>query len=108
MIKEEKEEIIIDSMFLDISNGGVEIFVIDRGFGPTIKIKTSALGNLINTSEIFTDRKSLKELGEMLITASGRKKEYSKDYCHKAKRVKAVEVKPFIHSVEPTTQGTRP
>lgn len=72
----------IGSVYLHISNSGVEFKVIDEGFGPTIVVESSALGNIQSSIKTFTDTYSLKQLGEMLIKAS--EQEYSKDYIHKA------------------------
>ena len=69
---------VIDSLYLHISNSGVTISIKDRGFGPTIEIKTSAFGNINNTTEIFTNKESLKKLAEMFAKAA--EEEYSEDY----------------------------
>jgi len=72
----------IGSVYMHICNSGATISIIDRGFGPTIKIGTSSFGNINNSTEIFTDKESLKELVKLFTKAID--EEYSNDYCNKA------------------------
>ena len=44
--------------------------VSDGDFGPQIDIHSSALGNIQSSMKIYTDKKSLKALGEMFTKAS--------------------------------------
>lgn len=69
--------------YLHVGNSGVTFSVWDSGYGPEIRIESSAFGNIVNTSVVYTNTKSLKKIGEMLIEAS--QYEYSKEYVHSAK-----------------------
>lgn len=79
----EANPIIIDSICLDIGNGGMFIRVEDRGRGPSLTLQSNQLGNIIADTVIHTDVNSLRMLGEMLIKASEVK--FSEDYCYKAR-----------------------
>lgn len=83
MTKKNKEAIKIAGVNFDISNSGVSFTVQDEGNGPTIKIRSSAFGNLQNEVIVFTNSYGLKLLGKMFLEAS-KYDSFTDDYCHAA------------------------
>lgn len=71
-----------NKVYLHISNSGVTFKVFDGEFGPEINIRTASFGNMVNTLVVYTNKKSLKAIGEMFLKAS--ELEYKEPYCHKA------------------------
>jgi hypothetical protein len=56
------------SIFLDIGDGGIGFQVdFDQRFGPTITISHSHFGNVSTATRVFTDRESLRKLGEFFV-----------------------------------------
>lgn len=64
-------------VYLHISNSGVTFQVIDVGYGPTVRVTSSAFSNMTSTLDIHTDRESLAALGRLFTDAA--QEEYSSD-----------------------------
>lgn len=78
-----KENAIVrGTVYLHISDSGVNVSVIDEGNGPTLVIDSSSFGNMVSEMKIHTDRKSLEALRNMLTDSLDFK--YSNPYCHAA------------------------
>lgn len=73
---------VVGEVYVHIGNGGLN-FAVKDDEGPTIEIKAYHFGHTTNTTCIFTDKKTLKEIGEMFIKAS-EYDNYSEEYCHVA------------------------
>lgn len=81
-MKEFVEEKVFGERYFHISNSGVNFSIVDQGYGPTIRISSSAFGNLVHVLEVNVSQECLTELAIMFAEAS--KKEYSSEYCNKA------------------------
>lgn len=57
-------------VYLHISNSGVKFRVLDVGHGPTVRVTSSAFGNMLSTLDIHTDPESLAVLGKMFTDAA--------------------------------------
>lgn len=73
----------IETIHLDIGDGGATFTIADKGYGPEIRIRTSHYGNCENKLTIMTDAESLRILGEKFIEAS--KREFSPTYVYAAR-----------------------
>lgn len=72
----------IGEVYLHVGNSGATIEVVDSGHGPEIRILTSAFGNLTQSTQIMTDRVSLKALAKLF--ASAAEYDFSPQYVHAA------------------------
>lgn len=77
------ENKVIESLYLHVSNSGATFSVVDLGYGPVVRIETSAFGNLAMSVDVITDTNALKALSEMFAKAAEHSG-YSEDYCNKA------------------------
>jgi hypothetical protein len=83
-LDERKVPHLIGEQYWHISNSGITFQVLNHPSGsPALRIYTSSFGNLENTLLIFTDKKSLRELGKMLTKCSTKCSD--KNYCCKAR-----------------------
>jgi hypothetical protein len=73
-------EKVIEEQYLHIGNSGATFSVIDEGYGPTIKVRTSSFGNMQNEFRLHVQKSNLVELGKMFLAASGYT--FSQDYCN--------------------------
>lgn len=73
----------IETIHLDIGDGGATFTIADSGYGPEIRVRTSHYGNCVNELSIKTDAESLRILGEKFIEVS--KKEFSPAYVYAAR-----------------------
>lgn len=70
-------------VYLHVSNSGAIFSVMDRGYGPSLEIESSAFGNIVHTFQIHTTKSGLADLRDMLTAALDH--EFSEEYCHAAK-----------------------
>jgi len=69
----------LGKVYMHVSNSGAVFEVIDEGYGPTLKVSSSAFGNLQHELRVHTDTQSLEILGQMLLEAA--EQEFSPPYC---------------------------
>lgn len=73
-------ENIIAEQYLHIGNSGVTFQVVDMGHGPTIRVLSSSLGNMVHQFTLHVRPENLTALGEMFKDAAGFK--FSQQYCN--------------------------
>ena len=73
----------IGRVYFHINNGGISFSVIDRGYGPTIKVECGHFGHQTNHIEFHTTEKGLECLSRLFEHACS--KDYSQLYCDPAK-----------------------
>lgn len=73
---------LIGSVNLEVGDGGMHFEVVDEGFGPTVKIRTSHFGNLQGSMKVHTTNEGLQALSDLFARAA--KEKYSREYVHKA------------------------
>lgn len=79
-MKTKTEAKVLLSQYLHIGNSGVTFSVLDLGYGPTLRMSSSAGGNMQNEFTLFVRRSNLRALGDMLLAAA--ELDYSPDYCN--------------------------
>lgn len=73
----------VASAYFHIGNSGVTFSVVDEGFGPCIRISSSAFGNNQIKQDVLVTKNELLALAEMFAYACT--KNYSEEYCHPAR-----------------------
>jgi hypothetical protein len=73
----------VGDVYLHVSNSGISFGIVDEGFGPTIKIHTSAFGNISQFISVHVDREALQKLSELFAKAAN--EDYTDEYCHAAR-----------------------
>ncbi len=84
----ETADVEVGSVFLNLGNCGISFSIVDGKNGPTVVIRQSSFGNLVTTTEIFTDNNSIKGLANLFEAASYHQFK-NKPYCHKARTIKS-------------------
>lgn len=69
-------------VYLHIGNGGVVFEVVNKKYGPMIRMSSSHFGNNNITQELYVKKEDLLKLSLMFAQAANQK--YNKPYCHAA------------------------
>jgi hypothetical protein len=75
--------VVVAETYLHVGNSGVTFSVEDEGFGPTVKIRTSAFGNLNHETKLLVSKEGLKAVKDVIERAL-QYGEFSSDYVHRA------------------------
>lgn len=81
-MSEKRESVRVESIYLDIGNGGINIWVEDTELGAQVVMTSSYLGASGQEFRFYTSPESLAEISDMFRVASVH--EFSKTYCNAA------------------------
>ena len=84
-VKKERQEkpLVVGEVYCHIGNSGATFSVEDEGFGPTLRVETSAFGNIRQSNRIYLDKRAIRKLRELLQKAEDFS-DYTEEYCHAA------------------------
>jgi len=83
MATEEREVKVAGELYLHVGNSGAKFRVLQREGFPALEIRTSAFGNLVQLTTVYTNNEDLRRLGEMLVAAS--EQVLGEPYVHQAR-----------------------
>lgn len=74
----------LGKVYLHVSDSGATFSVVDEGYGPTVKVRTSSFGNLEQVLKVHADKASLIALGKMF-SAAAQYEGFTENYCNNAR-----------------------